>query len=562
MIQERKNDMASIIKRKKNYSVVYNYVDENGETKQKWETWHTHKEALKRKAEIENQQHTGTFLPPSNQTITEFLYDFVSLYGEKKWGVSMYDSQTALIANYINPIIGDMEVQAVTPRAVDGYIQTLQKTKSVSTKTRKAVTTYVSDKTIEKIIKLLRCAFKQAVRWEIIARNPFDNVILPKTEYAKRDIWTADMIRLALDKCTDSKLYVAMNLSFACSLRMGEILGLTWENVHISDEDIAADNAYVYIDKELTRASKRAIETLGEKDIYYIFTPLMPNTSTRIILKKPKTDSSIRKVWLPKTLAYILREWKKSQDELKGFLGDEYQDFDLVVALPNGRPCEDRIILKEFAKLREDAGLPKVVFHSLRHSSTTYKLKLNHGDLKATQGDTGHAEIDMITSIYAHILDEDRKVNAQKFETAFYAQKKFMTGMEKEVAVCMTNFATILNDLAASFEGRNEYISRLCSYPLLILDDFGMERGTEYGLEQVYSVIDSRYRSGKPLIATTNLTLEELQHPQDTPHARIYDRLTSMCAPVRFTGSNFRKETAQEKLERLKQLMKQRKESL
>ena len=152
--------MASIIKRKKNYSVVYNYVDENGETKQKWETWHTHKEALKRKAEIENQQHTGTFLPPSNQTITEFLYDFVSLYGEKKWGVSMYDGQTALIANYINPIIGDMEVQAVTPRAVDGYIQTLQKTKSVSTKTRKAVTTYVSDKTIEKIIKLLRCAFK------------------------------------------------------------------------------------------------------------------------------------------------------------------------------------------------------------------------------------------------------------------------------------------------------------------------------------------------------------------------------------------------------------------
>ena len=68
----------------------------------------------------------------------------------------MYDGQTALIANYINPIIGDMEVQAVTPRAVDGYIQTLQKTKSVSTKTRKAVTTYVSDKTIEKIIKLLR----------------------------------------------------------------------------------------------------------------------------------------------------------------------------------------------------------------------------------------------------------------------------------------------------------------------------------------------------------------------------------------------------------------------
>ena len=413
--------MASIIKRKKAYSVVYSYTDERGETKQKWETCHSHKEALKRKAEIENQQFNGTFLPPNKQTVSSFLEDFVRTYGVNKWGVSMYDSNTAIIANYINPIIGDMEVQAVTARVVDQYIQTLKKTPAVSRNTRKARTKYVTDKTIVKIIKLLRCAFKQAVRWELIGKNPFDNVVLPKTEYTKRDIWDADMIRKALDECTDSKLYIAMNLAFACSLRMGEILGLTWDNVHIDDGDIAADDAYIFIDKELSRCSKQAIEMIGEKDIYHIFTPLLSNTSTRIVLKKPKTDSSIRKVWLPKTVAYILREWKKAQDELRDFLGDEYQDYNLVVALPNGRPCENRIIEKEFLNLKEKAGLPNVVFHSLRHSSTTYKLKLNHGDLKATQGDTGHAEIDMITKVYAHILDEDRKINAQKFESAFYS---------------------------------------------------------------------------------------------------------------------------------------------
>ena len=127
--------------------------------------------------------------------------------------------------------------------------------------------------------------------------------------------------------------------------------------------------------------------------------------------------------------------------------------------------------------------------------------------------------------------------------------------MEQEVAVRMTNFALILNDLTASFEGRNDYIARLCRAPLLILDDFGMERGTEYGLEQVYNVIDSRYRSRKPLIVTTNLSLQDLQHPQDTAHARIYDRLLEMCAPIRFSGENFRKATAQDKLARLKNLM-------
>ena len=201
---------------------------------------------------------------------------------------------------------------------------------------------------------------------------------------------------------------------------------------------------------------KKPIETLGEKDIYHIFTPLMPNTSTRIILKKPKTESSIRKVWLPKTLAYILCEWKKAQDEIRSFLGDEYQDFNLVVALPNGRPCEDRIILKEFAKLREEAGLPRVVFHSLRHSSTTYKLKLNHGDLKATQGDTGHAEIDMITSVYAHILDEDRKVNAQKFETAFYSNPDLRDvrppAEPKEPAPATLDLASLVEQLQKSPE--------------------------------------------------------------------------------------------------------------
>lgn len=127
--------------------------------------------------------------------------------------------------------------------------------------------------------------------------------------------------------------------------------------------------------------------------------------------------------------------------------------------------------------------------------------------------------------------------------------------MEKEIPVHMTNFALILNDLAASFENRNEYISRLCRYPLLILDDFGMERGTEYGLEQVFNVIDSRYRSGKPLIVTTNLTLDDLRNPEDTAHSRIYDRLLSMCVPVRFTGDNFRQETAQRKMESMKKLI-------
>ena len=143
----------------------------------------------------------------------------------------------------------------------------------------------------------------------------------------------------------------------------------------------------------------------------------------------------------------------------------------------------------------------------------------------------------------------------------FGTGKSFLAGcianalIEQKVPVCMTNFAHVVNELNSSFSGQNKVVDRLCRYPLLIIDDFGMERGTEYALEQIYNIVDSRYRSRKPLIVTTNLTLDEIRHPQDTVHARIYDRLLEMCVPVSCIGASFRKESAQEKLEQLKLLI-------
>ena len=125
--------------------------------------------------------------------------------------------------------------------------------------------------------------------------------------------------------------------------------------------------------------------------------------------------------------------------------------------------------------------------------------------------------------------------------------------VEQNVSVKMTNFSTILNDLFTESD-KNKYLNRLNDHSLLIIDDLGIERGTEYALEQVYNVIDTRYKSGKPLIITTNLTLDELKYPTDIPHKRIYDRVLGMCVPVMFNGMNFRKEEAAAKMEAAKKL--------
>lgn len=113
----------------------------------------------------------------------------------------------------------------------------------------------------------------------------------------------------------------------------------------------------------------------------------------------------------------------------------------------------------------------------------------------------------------------------------------------------MINLSTVLNSMGGfQSEEKNAYISDLMRYPLLILDDFGMERQTEYALEQVFNVIDARYRSGKPLIITTNLSLTELNTPKSLEHKRIYDRIKEMCQPVNFGSNGRRTERAQAKM--------------
>lgn len=119
--------------------------------------------------------------------------------------------------------------------------------------------------------------------------------------------------------------------------------------------------------------------------------------------------------------------------------------------------------------------------------------------------------------------------------------------LEQEVPVLMTSFPTILNRLAGlSGEDRVKYFDRLDEYDLLIIDDLGVERDTSYASEQIYNVIDGRYRCKKPMIITTNLKLEELKVPSDLLHARIYDRILERCAPILFDGPNFRKAGAAE----------------
>lgn len=110
----------------------------------------------------------------------------------------------------------------------------------------------------------------------------------------------------------------------------------------------------------------------------------------------------------------------------------------------------------------------------------------------------------------------------------------------------MTNFSAIINKLQESFDGRQRFLDKLNRFDLLIIDDLGIERESEYMQEQVYNIIDARYKARRPLIVTTNISLDEIKNPKSVQRQRIYDRILQICHPVKIDGTSRRREAVRD----------------
>lgn len=387
--------MASIVKRKSSYAVVYYYKNQNGIRKQKWESFKTFPEAEQRKNQIET--NPLPFITPIN-TFSDLVSEYINLYGMAKWSYSTFSSNLALIQNYILNGLGPLSLTDITPRLLDRFFKDLQN--------------QISIPTLLNIHKLIKSIFNQACKWNYMDKNPAINIILPKYKANKLFILDAEQIALLLNCCeNDYLLFLCIQFAFACSMRKGEILALTWN-------DIDFEKGIVHITKELTRVEKKLIDKLHRKDIIYIF-PNKLNTPSKtcLVLKCPKTQSSMRDVYIPKTLLYQLALYCQKISSTNHLT----KKFPLIFSDSYGYPITDKVINDHLRKCLSKCGLPPVVFHSFRHSSVTYKLLITGGDIKSIQGDTGHSQINMITDVYGHILDFGRKRISERFDETFYS---------------------------------------------------------------------------------------------------------------------------------------------
>ena len=211
--------MASIVQRNKSFSVVYTIYD--GEKKrQKWETYHSYEATLKRKEQLDLiQLHEKERAQYREGTLAQFLEEYVELYGRVHWACSTYTSNDGLIRNYIIPFMGSMRLTEFTPKVIAALYGKLRSDPKIS------------PSVMTNIHKLLHSAFEQAVLWEYVPRNPFRKANVPKFFPSEIPMLTVDEIKTLIQNCENQMLSVAIHLAFASSLRKGEILALTWDDI-------------------------------------------------------------------------------------------------------------------------------------------------------------------------------------------------------------------------------------------------------------------------------------------------------------------------------------------
>ena len=419
--------MASILRRGDSYSVRFKYKDHAGRICEGWESFKTKKEAQDRKISVEKELLDGTFLIPDAMTVAEMLYKWLPIQSSKhKWSPKTYTQSVAMVQNLIVPYIGKRKVQDLRTYDIEQFYATLSQTpcgqyvhgeKQELTENQKK--RLLSSTSIHEVHTLLKTAFSYAVDWDLIHKSPAPREA-PKVNTEERTIWDERTMLAALQTIENPALHLAVHMSMILSLREGEILGLQPGDI---DFDAADGRGTITVGRSLQRTEKAALEKTDPNQIYHIFPDQREGSSSALVLKKPKTKKSSRTLYLTRPLKEELLAWleKLRQDELA--MDGRYRNCGQLFRLPNGMPVAPEALSKWYRTWRaEHPEFEKIVFHGLRHSSATYQLIESGGNIKAVQGNTGHATTGILMDTYAHTQDKPRLELAEKLEADFYSQ--------------------------------------------------------------------------------------------------------------------------------------------
>ena len=365
-------------KRSKNYIVYLEYFDkETNKRKQKnMVSYPLKRDANKRLNEVKEEIYKEELLLPNEMILQDFLLDFLEKY-KMNLSITTYNCYMRICKKYIIPLLGDIKLCDIRPIHIQNYVDDLLD--------------LLTPQTIKVHLNILNLALKRAYRLKLIKENVVQFVEVPKNKKYKNEIYNAEDMKKLLEKSRETSLELPIILASGLGLRISEILGLTWNNIDFNDFTITID--------------KITVRDKGQ-----------------VILKEPKTESSIRTISAPKEIILILKQLKK--DRLAAKLRGEKSHRELIFYDKNLNPIAQDVLSKKFRYFLQENNLKHIRFHDLRHSHVTMLIDAKV-PIKVISERVGHSNVNTTLNIYSHALREmDQEASDKISDTLFNNERK------------------------------------------------------------------------------------------------------------------------------------------
>lgn len=339
-----------------------------------WVTGTSRRDVRTKLAELKRKHHVGELIPPSRITLGNFLSQWMGA-GQEDWKPKTVAGYRSVLDLYWLPELGHLRLQRITPPMIASCYSKWREEREVS------------GGTLLNAHRCLHRALRVAVLWGYLPNNPADRVEPPKARRRRPKLWSADETRHLLASSRDDRWHVLWSLFLGTGCRLGEVLGLRWEDVDLEQGTVQVQRAISW-----------------------------PRSSTPVVVR-PKSDAGVRTIQLPQHTTAALRRWKVQQTEERLAHEGAWGAEDAVVTRADGTMPTPAAVHWGFTKACLTAELPRMRIHDLRHLSAS--LLLSEGvPLPIVSARLGHSTPAITAAIYSHALRGEDQRAAQALDSA------------------------------------------------------------------------------------------------------------------------------------------------
>jgi integrase len=336
----------------------------------------TKSEVRAKLTELLSKTDRGVTVNTRSQSVASFLTHWLNDVAKHKVRASTYRSYEQIVRNHLIPGLGTYSLDKLTPQVIQSFLNAKAET-GIS---------------VEHLRRVLRAALNQAMRWELIVRNPATLVSAPKKAKYEFQYLDVAQSKKFLDAVSQTRHETLFKVAITVGLRLGEALGLQWADIDFDKRTLTVRHQLQRIDGVLK-------------------------------LVEPKTAKARRTIPLPAFAIDSLRSHRAKQLEMSLFNADVWQKSDLVFTSTIGSPADPRNIRRTLYQILEDFDLPKLRFHDLRHTCAT--LLLAQGtDARTIMETLGHSQITLTMNTYSHVMPQLQRDAADRMDAVFGDLKK------------------------------------------------------------------------------------------------------------------------------------------